>query len=337
MHNFSTNTLISVVGPTGSGKSDLAIQIARGLDAQTPIISTDSRQVYKGMAIGTAQPTENQLLAAPHYFIADRPTTERFTCADFEKEALELLKNLFAQTKAVIAVGGSGLYVDALTRGLDELPDVDPEIRKQLNSNTLEELTKELREKDPVYFEQVDRANRVRVQRAVEVIRQMGRPFSEFRKSDAKARAQVCDSGIERDEAGGETHRSRPFRTLTIVLDPPREELYERIDTRVEKMIEAGLEDEARALRRYSQLPALQTVGYRELNQYFNGEISFERAVELVKRNSRRYAKRQLTWFRHRNPPTAADTFYIHRFGDDPKALTEASAELKINRSATGA
>ncbi len=285
MYKNSTNTLISIVGPTGSGKSDLAVALALGLTEATgtvvPILSTDSRQVYRGMAVGTAQPTEDQLLSVPHYFIADREPTECFTCADFETEALQLLEKLFAETQFVVAVGGSGLYIDALCRGLDELPDVDLEIRKQLTDSILhsgiEPLLHELRQKDPVYFEQVDRQNPARIQRAVEVIRQTGKPFSSFRTGARKL---------------------RPFKIVKIGIDLPRQELYRRIDERVDRMVEQGLEAEARALVQYSQLPALQTVGYREMNQYFNNEISLDRAVELIKRNSRRYAKRQMTWFR---------------------------------------
>ena len=284
-------TLISIVGPTGSGKTGLAVALAIRLGV--PIISTDSRQVYRGMAVGTAQPTREQLAAAVHYFIADRPPTERFSCADFEREALALLEKLFADNRYVVAVGGSGLYIDALCGGLDEIPDADLELRNVLNDRLsregLEAMLEELREKDPEYFEQVDRQNPARVVRALEVCLQTGRPFSSFR-------------------TGAKT--ARPFDIIKIGMELPRAELYARIDARVDDMIGAGLEAEARALCELKDLPALRTVGYRELFDHFDGNYtdaegfalppaeSLARAVELIKRNSRRYAKRQLTWFR---------------------------------------
>lgn len=309
----STNTLISIVGPTGSGKSDFAVALSLEFDRLTgignlPIISTDSRQVYRGMKIGTAQPGDYQLDSVPHYFIADREPTERFTCADFEREALELLENLFASQiadsegrKFVIAVGGSGLYIDALCKGLDELPDVDHEIRKslidRLSQSGLKPLLEQLQELDPVYYDQVDRQNPARVQRALEVCLQTGRPFSSFR------------TGAPAPERMGEKDNSRPFNIVKIGIEMPREELYHRIDKRVDAMMVSGLKAEARALYPLRQLPALQTVGYRELFQYFNyleeqnisdDPVQLTCAVELIKRNSRRYAKRQMTWF-HRD------------------------------------
>ncbi len=283
--------LTVIVGPTGSGKSDMAVEIAQSLGA--PIISTDSRQVYRGMAIGTAQPTAEQLRAVPHYFIADREPTERFTCADFEREALALLEKLFKTHQHVVAVGGSGLYVDALCEGLDPLPDVDPALREELSRRLadegLEPLTEQLKGLDPIYYITVDRRNPARVVRALEVCLQTGRPFSELRTG---ARA------------------TRPFEIRKIGIDLPRPELYARIDARVDAMMAAGLESEARSLHHLRHLPALQTVGYSELFDHFDGlytgadgqplppRESLARAVELIKRNSRRYAKRQMTWFR---------------------------------------
>jgi tRNA dimethylallyltransferase len=272
-------TLISKVGPTGSGKSDLAVAIATRLGA--PIISTDSRQVYRGMAIGSAQPTPEQLAAVPHHFIADRDVTERFTCADFEREALELLEKLFTQNEYVVAVGGSGLYIDALCNGLDPLPDVDEELRRtlmnRLSEEGIESLVEQLKELDPVYYQTVDRQNPARVVRALEVCLQTGKPFSELRKGEKTV---------------------RPFEIVKIGVELPRPVLYERIDRRVDAMMAAGLEAEARALYPFKELPALQTVGYSELFAAFDGEYDIARAVELIKRNSRRYAKRQMTWFR---------------------------------------
>ncbi len=271
-------TLIVIAGPTGSGKTDLGVALARRFGA--PVLSTDSRQVYRGMKIGSAQPSDEQLAAVPHYFIADREVTERFTCADFESEALALLDRLFAEHKYVVAVGGSGLYIDALCNGLDELPDADMELRGELTERLSREglgtLAGQLRELDPAYWETVDRQNPARVVRALEVCLQTGKPFSSFR-------------------TGGKTER--PFRIIKIGVTMDRAELYARIDRRVDAMMDAGLEAEARALYLFRALPSLQTVGYREMFAYFDGEYGLERAVELIKRNSRRYAKRQLTWF----------------------------------------
>jgi tRNA dimethylallyltransferase len=313
--------LIVVVGPTGSGKSDFAARLAGRLNA--PVISTDSRQVYRGMRIGTAQPTKNQLRAAEHYFIADRQPTERFTCADFEREALVLLEKLFAEQRfahtevrpRAVAVGGSGLYIDALCNGLDPLPDIDPKLRGELNDRLsregLEPLLELLREKDPVTFEMIDRQNPARVLRALEVCLGTGKSFSEQRTGSSLHHAAKTP---------------RPFDIVKIGIDIPRPELYSRIDARVDAMMEEGLEAEARALYHLKHFPALQTVGYSELFDHFDGiytdteghplpaEKSLARAVELIKRNSRRYAKRQMTWFR-RDPeirwinPVAGDEY----------------------------
>ncbi len=287
-------TLTAIAGPTGSGKTDFAIRLALKLGTPelgpAPIISFDSRQVYRGMAIGTAQPSSEQQSAVSHYFIADREPTERFTCADFEREALALIEQLSsAGHRDVIAVGGSGLYIDALCNGLDALPEVDIEIRSDLNDKLLgaglKPLLEQLEQLDPVYFAAVDRQNPARVLRALEVCLQTGRPFSSFR-TGAKA--------------------NRPFEIKKIGIDLPRAELYARIDARVDEMMASGLEAEARALFPLRHLPALQTLGYRELNDHFSCEYDseeacregLEHAVELIKRNSRRYAKRQMTWFR---------------------------------------
>lgn len=271
--------LLVIVGPTGSGKTDLSIRLARHFAA--PILSTDSRQFYRGIPIGTAQPTPDQLQAAEHHLIASHDLEDGLNCGSYEVLALEILERLFRTHDTVVAVGGSGLYVQALCEGMDDLPEADEAIRRQLDAKWkeqgLEALTEELRERDPVYWAQVDRRNPARVLRALEVCRSTGRPYSELRTGE---------------------RRSRDFEILKVGVDMPREELYERINRRVELMMEEGLEAEARRVYPLRHLNSLQTVGYKELFQYFDGEISREEAVELIKRNSRRYAKRQLTWFR---------------------------------------
>ncbi|MDE6622836.1 MAG: tRNA (adenosine(37)-N6)-dimethylallyltransferase MiaA, partial [Alistipes sp.] len=276
---MSTKRLLVVVGPTGSGKTDLSIRLARHYGA--PILSTDSRQVFRGMPIGTAQPTAEQLRAAEHHFIASHEITDDLSCGEYEVQALARLRELFAKHDRVIAVGGSGLYVRALCEGMDELPQADPELRAKLAERLAAEgvgaLAEELGRLDPAYYAAVDRSNPARVVRALEVCLQTGRPFSEMRTG---------------------RRRERDFEIVKIGVTLPREELYQRIDRRVDAMMAAGLEAEARALYPFRHLNALQTVGYRELFEWFDGRIGCEEAVELVKRNSRRYAKRQLTWFR---------------------------------------
>lgn len=276
---MNSGELIVIVGPTGAGKTDLSIRVAQHFAA--PILSTDSRQIYRGLLIGTAQPSAEQLRAVEHHFIASHDVTQEFSCGAFETAALALLDELFRTHERVVAVGGSGLYVRALCEGMDDLPQVDTALRARLNDELVREgldaLVERLRQLDPAYYEVVDRQNPARVLRAVEVCMQSGRPFSEQRTG---------------------TRRQRPFNVVKIGVTLPREELYERIDRRVDAMIDAGLEEEARRMLPFRNLNALQTVGYRELFEYFDGAISREEAIERIKRNTRRYAKRQLTWFR---------------------------------------
>lgn len=272
-------TLVVIVGPTGSGKTAVAVQLAQRLHA--PILSTDSRQVFRGLAIGTAQPSAEELAAATHYFIADRDVSDDYNAGRFEVEALALLERLFADHDHVIAVGGSGLYVDALCNGFDPLPQADPALRQALEERLLREglpaLVEELKQLDPVYWAEVDRNNPARVLRALEVCRLTGQPYSAQRK------------GVQRE---------RPFRIVKLGIDTPREELYDRINRRVDAMMQAGLLAEAERMFPLRHLNALRTVGYQELFAFLEGHGTLEEAVELIKRNSRRYAKRQLTWFR---------------------------------------
>ncbi len=271
--------LIVIVGPTGSGKTDLSIKVAQHFNA--PIISTDSRQLYRGLPIGTAQPSVDQLQAVEHHFIACRDINEEFNCGAYELEALATLEELFLQHDKVVAVGGSGLYIKALCEGMDDLPDVDDSLREKLRTQLKEEglapLLETLRELDPEHYKNVDRSNPSRILRALEVCLQSGKPYSSLvgRKRDA-----------------------RSFKITKVGIDMPRDILYSRIDMRVDIMVADGLEQEARDVYPHRALNALQTVGYREFFDYFDGAITRDEAIELVKRNSRRYAKRQMTWFR---------------------------------------
>ena len=271
--------LLVVVGPTGSGKTDLSIRLA--LHYGAPILSTDSRQVYRGMPIGTAQPSVDQLQAVEHHFIASHDLTDNLNCGEYEVQALARLEELFADHDWVVAVGGSGLYVRALCEGMDDLPQADEPLRRKLEHRLAEEglgaLAEELRELDPEYCRTADLNNPARVMRALEVCLQTHMPYSRQRTGE---------------------RRPRPFDLVKIGIDLPRDVLYDRINRRVDRMLADGLEAEARALYPYRELNALKTVGYREFFDYFDGRIGYDEAVELIKRNSRRYAKRQLTWFR---------------------------------------
>ena len=275
----NTKTLIVVVGATGSGKTDISLRLATHFAA--PIISTDSRQFYRGIPIGTAQPTAEQLATAEHHFIASHELTDNFNCGEYEAQALARLEELFLQHDRVVAVGGSGLYIQALCEGMDNLPQADEQLRQslteRLKSEGIESLLADLERLDPVYYQQVDRQNPSRVLRAVEVCLQTGQPYSSLRTS--------------------ERHK-RDFNIVKVGIEWNREQLYDRINRRVDMMIDEGLEAEARDVYHLRHLNSLQTVGYREMFEYFDGTITREEAIELIKRNSRRYAKRQMTWFR---------------------------------------
>lgn len=268
--------LIVVQGPTGVGKTVAGIALARHYGI--PVVSADSRQVYREMAIGTAVPSAAERDGVPHYFIQNKSIHDTFTAGDYERETLSLLENeLFPATSDVLLVGGSGLYVDALVNGFDDLPESDAALRRELSSMPLEDLLAELERTDPKYFTTVDRANPQRVIRAVEVCRLSGKPYSALRSGSTKRRS---------------------FIPVKIGIELPREELYDRINRRVDQMLSDGLLAEAQALYPYRNLSALQTVGYRELFDHFDGRTTLTEAVELIKRNTRRYAKRQFTWLR---------------------------------------
>ena len=275
---MSQKTLLVILGPTAIGKTAQAIQIAQKLD--TEIISADSRQFFREMNIGTAKPSEKELNAVKHHFINSHNITDDFNVGDFEKNGIEILSEVFKTRDTAILVGGSGLYINAICEGFDDLPKADPSIRKQLNQQLLSEgpgaLRLQLKQLDPDHFEKV-KDNPQRLIRALEVCIATGRPFSSYHQGQKK---------------------KRPFNCLKIGLNTDRKELYERIDRRVDEMIDQGLAEEVRSLLPYRHLNALNTVGYSELFAFFDGTMSFEKAVELIKQNTRRFAKRQLTWFR---------------------------------------
>lgn len=271
--------LICVVGPTAIGKTSLAIKLAKAFS--TEIISADSRQFFKEMTIGTAVPTKEELQEIPHHFIQNISIHDEYSVGDFERDALSKLKALFEKNNIVIMVGGSGLYVDAVVKGLDNFPQVAAEIRIGLNDDFekkgIEILQKELEKADPEYFKKVDVHNPHRLIRALEIFRATGKPYSSFlNKKNTK----------------------RDFETLFIGLTATRETIYERINNRVDSMVGEGLIEEAKLLFPNREKNALQTVGYRELFAFFEGKLTKEEAISEIKKNTRRFAKRQNTWFK---------------------------------------
>lgn len=271
-------TLQIILGPTAVGKTDYAI--AEALRVGSPVVSCDSRQLYRELRIGVARPDDAQLAAVPHYFIADRSISEPCSAGAYELEALQLLEKLFRDHETVVMAGGSGLYIDALCNGLDDFPDADPELRAQLSERLRTEgvaaLRADLRVLDPETYATIDPANGQRIVRALEVTIATGRKYSSFKTHPAKERS---------------------FTIVKTGLKRPRPELYARIDARVDRMMEEGLLEEARALLPNRSLPALNTVGYKELFDYFDGRYDLAEAVRLIKRNTRHYAKKQLTWW----------------------------------------
>lgn len=272
--------LLIILGPTAVGKTDYSI--SKALEYGSPVISCDSRQIFMNMSIGTAVPSASQLAAVKHYFIQTVPVTQAYTAGDYELDAVALAERLFEEGhETLVMTGGSMFYIDAVCNGLDNLPDGDPGLRaelwKRLGEEGVETLAEELRSKDPLTYSQIDIRNSQRVIRALEVCIVSGRPFSSFK-------------------TGG--RRSRSFQIEKVGLTRPREELYSRIDRRVLNMMDEGLVEEARSLLPYRNCQALQTVGYREVFEYLDNKIPLEEAVRLIQRNTRHYAKKQLTWWR---------------------------------------
>jgi len=276
--------LIVIAGPTAIGKTDLSLSIAKKYD--TDILSCDSRQFYKEMNIGTAVPSIDELAQVKHHFIQNLSIEQNYSVGKFELDALKKIEELHQSKDVIVMVGGSGLYIDAVCRGLDDFPEVPKELRDELNlrfkNEGIEPLKAQLIELDPEYHEEVDKANPHRIIRALEICISTGKSFSSFRKQQKK---------------------KRKFKTIKLILSRDREVLYSRINQRVDMMMAEGLLEEAKNVYEYRENNALQTVGYKELFAYFDGEWDLETAVSEIKKNTRRYAKRQMTWFR-RDPET---------------------------------
>lgn len=275
--------LLVVAGPTAVGKTALCVQLAQQL--QTDVVSADSRQLYRELTIGTAKPTPAEMQDVQHYFVGSHSITDPVNAGRYERECLAVLDELFQKKDVVILSGGTGLYINAVCFGLDDMPAVNPLLREQLltrlQTEGLTTLQAQLRQLDPEYAQTADLQNPVRVTRALEVCLSTGQPYSSFRRRQTA---------------------KRPFQPILVNLDRPRPELYTRIDTRVDTMLAAGLVDEVRSLLPYRELSALQTVGYQEVFPFLGGDYDYDEMVRLLKRNTRRYAKRQLTWFRSQFP-----------------------------------
>lgn len=274
--------LVVILGPTAVGKTDFSVQ--KALEYGSPVISCDSRQIYKEMTIGTAVPDREQLETVKHYFIQTVPVTQTYTAGDYERDAISLINKLFDEGhETLVMTGGSMFYIDAVCEGLDDLPDGDPELRaslwERLRAEGVGSLVEELKSRDPETYSRIDKENSQRVIRALEVCLVSGRPLSSF-------------------SSGG---KKRNFEIEKIGLSRPREELYSRINQRVLDMIRLGLEEEVRSLLPYRDLQALQTVGYKEMFDYLDGKYPLEEAVRLIQRNTRHYAKKQMTWWRRDN------------------------------------
>ena len=279
MIDYKNKELIVIAGPTAVGKTSYAIELAKKY--KTEILSADSRQFYRELQIGTAAPTEKEMAAAPHHFVGNLSIHDYYNVSMYEQEALVLIDKLFEKHDKLIVVGGSGLYIDALCYGIDELPDADENLRSEIKRCFTEEgieyLQKEVERLDPEFYKIVDQNNHKRLQRALEVCLATGKTYSSQRSNKRK---------------------SRSFNIRKLVLNMERQKLYERINKRVDLMMEHGLLEEVKSLLPFKKLNALKTVGYTELFRYLDGEISLDQAVTDIKTNSRRYSKRQVTWFK---------------------------------------
>ena len=275
----SAKTLIVITGPTAVGKTALCLDIAQHFGI--PIINADSRQIYKELKIGTASPTSEQLQLVPHYFVGSLSLTDYYSASLFEQQVLEILSRQFLTHDFALMAGGSMMYIDAVCDGIDDIPTVDDvtreTLKQRLKEEGLEALVEQLRELDPEYYEIVDRQNPRRVVHGLEICLMTGQTYTSFRKREKK---------------------QRPFRIVKIGLNRPREELYDRINQRVDQMMQQGLLEEAKALYSMRQMNALNTVGYKELFDYLDGRWPLEEAVERIKGNTRRYARKQLTWYK---------------------------------------
>lgn len=273
------NTLVVLLGPTGVGKTELSLRIAEAFGS--PVISSDSRQLYKELPIGTAAPTPEQLNRVKHYMVGILSVEDYYSASRFEEDVISLLKDLYNTTPVILMTGGSMMYIDAVCKGIDEIPTVTPEIREALYSQYekegLSSILAELKDTDPVHYEEVDHSNYKRVIHAVEICRMTGKPYSSFRTN---------------------TKKERPFQILKIGLTRTRDELCRRINQRVDLMMQQGLLEEARKVFPCKHLNSLNTVGYKELFKYFDGEWDLDFAIEKIKRNSRVYARKQMTWFK---------------------------------------
>jgi tRNA dimethylallyltransferase len=274
-----TKTLIVLIGPTGVGKTELAIYMAERFN--TCILSADSRQLYADLKIGTAAPTPDQLNRVPHYFVGTLQLTDYYSAAQYEEEALKILENIFSKKDTAILTGGSMMYVDAVCKGIDDIPTIDAETRELIfhkyKTEGLERLCAELKLLDPSYHKTVDLKNAKRIIHALEICYMTGKTYTSFRIHQKK---------------------QRPFNMIKIGLTRNREDLYERINRRVDAMIQKGLIEEAKAVYPYRRLNPLNTVGYKELFKYFDGEWDLPFAIEKIKRNSRVYSRKQMTWFK---------------------------------------
>jgi tRNA dimethylallyltransferase len=273
------DTLIVVLGPTGVGKSDISIQLAKHYHSE--IISADSRQFFRELSIGTAVPSSYELQMVPHHFIQNKSIHDYYNVSEYEAEALHLINELFSKINPVILTGGSMLYVDTICNGIDDIPTVDPEVREDVirwyEKNGIDAMRERLREVDPEYYQIVDLNNPKRLLHAVEIYQMTGMPFTSFRRK---------------------TIKERPFRIIKLGINQDRKVLYDRINERVLRMMDAGLLEEAKSVYPFRNLNSLNTVGYKELFSYLDGNCTLEEAVDLIQRNSRKYARKQLTWFR---------------------------------------